>query len=263
MRGHMGRTEFKLDGRVALLTGAGRGIGLAIAQALAEAGCAVAIQDIDEQVAKREADAIASAGGRAIALGGDITDAALAPRLVGDAVRQLGGADVDILVNNASIQSGEHWSKLDLATFQRTLLANLYTPIALCQQVAPAMRAKRWGRILNIGSIQQKTSNETMHAYALSKIALEGMTAALSRDLARDGVTVNNLAPGYFQTVRNPQLDSEQGRREAGSKIPVGRIGYPEDAAGAALLLCSDAGQYITGQTLYVDGGMSVRGLWK
>ena len=101
-----------------------------------------------------------------------------------------------------------------------------------------------------------------MLAYALSKIALDGMTTALARDLAKSGVTVNNLAPGYFQTVRNPQLDREEIRQQAGAKIPLGRVGQPDDAAGAALLLCSPAGDYITGQTIYVDGGMSARGLW-
>jgi NAD(P)-dependent dehydrogenase (short-subunit alcohol dehydrogenase family) len=252
--------NFRLDGRVALLTGAGRGIGLGIARALAWAGCAVAIHDLDLDVAQQEAEAIVAGGARAAALGGDITDPTLPPRLVREAVERFGG--VDILVNNASIQSVQHWTKLDQEEFDRTMLANCFTPLALCQQVEPMMRAKRWGRIVNIGSIQQLTSNETMLAYALSKIALDGMTIALARDLAKSGVTVNNLAPGYFQTVRNPQLGSAENRQKAGAKIPVGRVGQPEDAAGAALLLCSPAGEYITGQTIYVDGGMSARGLW-
>ena len=253
----MNAPDFDLSGRVALITGAGRGIGLGIAQALASAGCAVAVQDLDLDVARREADAIASAGGKAIALGGDITDAQLPPRLVGETVEKLGG--LHILVNNASIQSHQHWTKLDRAEFERNMLANLFVPVMLCQEAEPILRRQRWGRILNIGSIQQKTGNETMLAYAMSKVALESMTVALARDLAKDGVTVNNLAPGYFQTLRNPQLESDEERDRAGKWIPVGRVGQPQDVAGAALLLCSDAGQYITGQTIYVDGGMSIR----
>ena len=249
--------DFNLQGRVALITGAGRGIGLGIAQALASAGCAVAIQDLDEDVARREADAIEKSGGRAVALGGDITNVTLPDRLVRDTVKKLDG--LHILVNNASIQSHQHWTELDVKEFDRTMHANLFTPIRLCQAADTILRKQRWGRILNVGSIQQMTGNETMLAYAMSKAAMENMTLALARDFAGVGVTVNNLAPGYFQTLRNPQLDSSSERRKAGARIPLGRVGQPEDVGGIALALCSDAGQYITGQTIYVDGGISAR----
>jgi NAD(P)-dependent dehydrogenase (short-subunit alcohol dehydrogenase family) len=249
--------DFNLSGRVALITGGGRGIGLGIAQALASAGCAVAVQDLDEAVARREAGEIEKSGGRAIALGGDITDVALPERLVRDTVDQLAG--LHILINNASIQSHQHWTQLDLGEFDRTIHANLFTPIRLCQAADAILRAQRWGRIVNVGSIQQMTGNETMLAYAMSKAALANMTLALARDYAGHGVTVNNLAPGYFHTLRNPQLDSSQERLKAGARIPLGRVGQPQDVGGIALVLCSDAGQYITGQTIYVDGGISAR----
>jgi glucose 1-dehydrogenase len=249
--------DFNLAGRVALITGAGRGIGLGIAEALASAGCAVAIQDIDEKVAQREAIALEKGGVRAIALGGDITDMSLPDKLVRQTVKQLGG--LHIVINNASVQSWQHWTKLDLKEFDRTMHANCFTPIRLCQAAEKVLRKQRWGRIINVGSIQQLTGNETMLAYAMSKAALENMTFALARDLARAGVTVNNIAPGYFRTIRNPQLKSAAERRKAGAWIPVGRIGDPQDAAGVALLLCSPAGAYITGQTIYVDGGMAIR----
>ena len=253
----MDAPDFKLNGRVALITGAGRGIGLGIADALASAGCAVAIQDLDLDVAQREVERIEKAGGRAVALGGDITNLALAAQLVRDTVKHLGG--LHILINNASIQSSQSWTKVDQALFDREMHANLFTPIRLCQEAEPILRQQRWGRIINVGSIQQLTGNETMLVYAMGKAALENMTFALARDLAGDGVTVNNLAPGYFHTIRNPQLDSEEDRRRAGSRIPVGRVGEPRDAGGLALLLCSPAGEYITGQTIYVDGGISAR----
>jgi len=249
--------DFDLTGRVALITGSGRGIGLAIAKSLASAGCAVAIQDIDEKVAQREAAALKQSGVPAIALGGDIINIAVADKLVRDTVKKLGG--LHILINNASIQSVENWTKLDQETFDRTMHANVFTPIRLCQAAEPILRKQQCGRIVNVGSIQQLTGNESMLAYAMSKAALENMTIALARDLAGDGVTVNNLAPGYFRTIRNPQLRSPKERRKAGLRIPAGRVGEPGDAGGIALLLCSDAGQYITGQTIYVDGGISVR----
>jgi NAD(P)-dependent dehydrogenase (short-subunit alcohol dehydrogenase family) len=249
--------DFSLNGRVALVTGAARGIGLAIATALAFAGCAVAIQDLDLAEAKKRAQELRRCSGRAIALGGDIQDAARAQRWVGQTVRSLGG--IHILVNNASVQSRQDWTKLDLGEFDRTFHANVATPMRLCQAVAPIFRRQRWGRIVNVGSIQQKSGNQNMLAYAMSKAALENMTIALARDLAGAGVTVNCLAPGYFHTIRNPRLRTAAGRRAAGARIPAGRVGEPRDAAGAALLLCSPAGDYITGQVLYVDGGLSVR----
>lgn len=253
----MQAADFNLSGRVALITGAGRGIGLAIARALASAGCAVAIQDLDLDVARAETQGIEKSGGRALALGGDVTVPSIAPELVRDAVARLGG--LHILINNAAIQSHQHWTEVDQALFDTTMHANVFTPIRLCQQAEPILRKQRWGRIVNIGSIQQMTGNETMLSYAMSKAALENMTLALARDFAADGVTVNNLAPGYFRTIRNPRLENAKERRKAGQRIPVGRVGEPDDAAGIALLLCSPAGAYITGQTIYVDGGISAR----
>ena len=242
----------------ALVTGAARGIGLAIVHALAWAGCAVAIQDLDLAEAKKRARELNEAGDvRAIALGGNIEKPALANKLVAQTVKSLGG--LHILVNNASVQSRQRWTELDLKEFDRTMDANVATPMRLCAAAEPIFRRQRWGRIVNIGSIQQLSGNENMLAYAMSKVALANMTIALARDLAPVGITVNMIAPGYFNTLRNPRLHSEAGRRDAGSRIPAGRVGEPRDVAGAALALCSPAGQYITGQVLYVDGGLSVK----
>jgi NAD(P)-dependent dehydrogenase (short-subunit alcohol dehydrogenase family) len=126
----------------------------------------------------------------------------------------------------------------------------------LCQQVAPIFRAQRWGRILNIGSVQGREGNPKMLPYSLAKAALEKLTTALSRDLIRDQITVNTLAPGWFNTLRNrDDLPTPEAISEGGRKVPIGRVAEPQDAAGLALLLCSDAGSYITGQTIYVAGG--------
>lgn len=244
-----------MDGRVALVTGAGRGIGLAMAEALASVGCAVAIQDIDEEVARESARKISDAGARAIALGGDIGDLQLLPSLVSRTVDQLGG--LHVLINNAAIQSNAPWLSLSVEHIERELRADLLAPIILCQHAVPIFKAQKWGRILNIGSVQQRGGNPGMLPYSLSKAALEKLTTALARDLVKNGITVNNIAPGWFNTLRNRHdLRTPEIVAERGKVVPMGRVGDPEDCAGAALLLCSDAGAYITGQTLYVSGGM-------
>ena len=251
--------DFRLDGRVALVTGAARGIGWAIVSALMSAGCAVAIQDLDQSEAKKRARELNETGStaHAMALGGNIENPALAEKLVAQTIKSLGG--LHILVNNASVQSRQRWTELSVKEFDRTFHANVATPMRLCAAAEPIFRKQRWGRILNIGSIQQRSGNENMLAYAMSKVALENMTIALARDLMPFGVTVNMIAPGYFNTLRNPKLHSSAGRRKAGAKIPAGRVGEPGDVAGAALMLCSPAADYITGQTLFVDGGLSVQ----
>jgi NAD(P)-dependent dehydrogenase (short-subunit alcohol dehydrogenase family) len=244
-----------MNGRVALLTGAARGIGLGIALALASAGCAVAIQDIDEGIAREEAKKIQSRGGRAIALGGDMTDPAVAASLPQKVFDQLGA--LHVLVNNASIQSNVPWTEASLADMDRELRADLLVPIVLCQKSVSFMREQKWGRILNIGSIQQKQGNAGMLSYSLSKAALEKLTIALANKLVRENITVNLIAPGYFDTLRN-EKDAARADQIA-RNIPMGRIGEPADCGGIALVLCSDAGAYITGQSVYVDGGLSAQ----
>lgn len=254
----MKEPNFRLDGKVALITGSARGIGLGMAQALAGAGCAVAIQDIDLEVAEQEAAAIHASGGKAKAFGGDVTDLSLAAQLVPQVVTALGG--LHILINNAAVQTQKPWHELTLDEIQRDLNADLITPLLLCRQVTPIFKAQRWGRIINLGSVQQSNGYSGMLAYAMSKAALVKLTKALARDLACWGVTVNLLAPGWFNTYRNREdLRSEQDVQDRGRYIPMGRLGTLHDCNGITLALCSDAGQYITGQEIFVDGGMRLR----
>ena len=253
----MNRISFDLTGKIALLTGAARGIGLAMAQVLAAHGAAVAIQDIDEPGARDEADKINQQGGRAIALGGDISDLPIASNLVNQTKSKLGG--IHILINNGGVQLRQHWMTETRDSFDRTFHGNVLLPILLCQLIEPDLRRQKWGRIINVGSIQQIDGNERMLSYAASKATLDNITFALARDFAPDNITVNNIAPGYINTIRNVErLGTVEGRAEAGQHIPAGRVGEPEDLAGITLLLCSDAGSYITGQTIFVDGGLSV-----
>jgi 2-deoxy-D-gluconate 3-dehydrogenase len=245
-----------LQGRIALITGAGRGIGLGIAQALASAGAAVAIQDIDLDVAKAEVDKLSANGIRAIALGGDIRDTQKATNWIDRTIEQLGG--LHILVNNAAIQSQQPWLEVKLELMEEQFRANLFTPIVLCQRAVPIFRQQKFGRIINVSSIQQRHGNVGMLPYSLSKAALGTLTTALVRDTVKDGITINTIAPGFFRTLRNKSsFETEEKAKRADNWVPVGRAGEPEDCAGIALLLCSEAGSYITGQTIFVDGGMS------
>jgi NAD(P)-dependent dehydrogenase (short-subunit alcohol dehydrogenase family) len=176
---------------------------------------------------------------------------------VSDAANAFGG--LHILVNNASIQSKQKWLDVDLETMQREINADLISPMLFCQSAARIFKPQKFGRIINIGSIQQRTGNAHMFAYSICKGAMQTLTRALARDLARDAITVNLLAPGWMRTLRTKgDFKDEQDVVDKGRYVPLGRIGEASDCAGAALLLCSPAGDYITGQSIFVDGGMSV-----
>lgn len=255
----MNAPNFRLDGKVALFTGAGRGIGLGMAQAFAAVGCAVAIQDIDLNVAQAAVDEINRAGGKAVALGGDVTDLSLAPRLIAEVSEKLGGFHV--LVNNAAIQKALPWEEFPVEDMRRILDADIISPITFIQQSLPIFRKQKYGRIINIGSVQARGQFNKMMPYAIAKIGLQWVTHALAKDLAEHNITINLIAPGWFDTYRNRNdFEDEQDKVEKGKRVPLGRVGKPADCAGAALMLASDAGQYITGQTLYIDGGLSAVG---
>ena len=229
---------------------------MAIAQALAGAGAAVAIQDIDLDVAKIEVEKISKAGARAIALGGDIRDPNLAVHWIDRTVEQLGG--LHILINNAAIQSSQPLMDVKPDLMEEQFRANVVTPFALCQRAIPIFRRQKFGRIINVGSIQQVKGVASMLPYSLSKSALATLTRVLARETVKDGITVNQIAPGFFRTLRNEKsFDTEEKAKHAGDWVPIGRAGEPQDCAGVALMLCSDAGSYITGQSIFVDGGMS------
>jgi NAD(P)-dependent dehydrogenase (short-subunit alcohol dehydrogenase family) len=249
------KERFQLDGRCALLTGAARGIGKGIAEALAEFGCAVAIQDIDEAEARRVADEINARGGRAAAIGGDITRVEDVKEMVPRAVELLGS--LHILVNNAGLQVEKHFTEQTLDEIERQFRGNLTAILQLIQIVTPIFAQQKWGRIVNIGSIQGMRGNAYMTPYAMSKAALANLTGGLARDLGPRGITINGIAPGWFDTMRNQHSLSDETRSRASKNIPVGRLGNETDCSAAAVLLCSDAGEYINGEMIVVDGGLS------
>jgi glucose 1-dehydrogenase len=250
--------DFSVKDRRVLVTGAGRGIGLAMAQVLANNGASVIIQDIDRDIAQREVEQLVDASRRAVALSGDLSDPQMPDRLIEESVAALGGP-VDILINNGSIQSRAPFVDVSPVTMRREYEANVVTPARLCQLVLPKMVEKRWGRIINLGSIQGSRGFETMASYAMTRASLSNLTKSLAKKYASSGITVNCIAPGWFDTFRNAgnfkDIDEKQ---ERGKAVPVGRIGEPVDCAGLCLLLCSAAGEYITGQTMLVDGGLSL-----
>lgn len=249
---------FDLSGRTALVTGSSRGIGAAIAQTLAEAGADVAVHCAgNRQAAETVAETIAALGRRTLVIAEDLAATGAAARISDAAARGLGR--LDILVLNASIQFPESWKSVTAEHFDRQVRSNWQSGFELIQLAAPPMAERGWGRILTVGSVQEVKPHPEMVVYAALKAAQTLMARNLARQLAVNGVTVNNLAPGAVETDRNTErLADASYKAKVLAQIPAGRVGVPMDCAGAALLLCSEAGRYITGQSLLVDGGMSL-----
>ena len=237
-----------LGGRVALVTGASRGIGRAIALALAAAGADVIVNYHREAAAaEAAADAVRGLGRRALALGADVADAAAVTAMAAQAEAALGA--IDILVNNAGIALRRSPEALTEAEFARTLAVNLTGAFLCIQQVLPGMRRRRWGRIVNISSGAARGAGVIGVHYNASKAGLEGLTRGYAARLAGEGVTVNAVAPSLIETDM-----LAEGREALARRVPLGRLGRPEEVAEAVLLVAANA--YMTGQTVQVNGGM-------
>lgn len=237
---------FSLRGKTALVTGSTRGIGHAILRAFADAGADVVAHGVRARGNIKghfiAGDLGVPGGGRAVA------EAAL---------RETGG--VDIVVLNASVQIRRPWLEITSADYETQMMTNFQSTLEILQVLVPAMRERRWGRVLTVGSVQQRKPHPHMLIYAASKAAQMSLVTNLAGQLAPDGVTVNNLAPGVILTDRNTDALAEPGYADkVKAAIPSGFFGEARDCVGAALLLCSGAGRYITGQNLYVDGGTSL-----
>jgi len=250
---------FDLTGRVALVTGGGRGLGKAMAQGFAEAGARVVIASRSEgelKAAQTEILAAVSQAGTKTEVAHfvvDMTDRAAVARLAADATAKMGR--IDILVNNAGTNNPQPIDAIRDEDWDRLLELNLTSCMALTRAVAPGMKERHWGRIIHISSIMALASKEGRNAYSATKAGLIGMTMASAQDLGPFGVTVNCIAPGPILTdLTNGMLSDEQ-KKQFASRTALGRWGQPRELAGPALLLASDAGSYITGSVLIVDGG--------
>jgi 3-oxoacyl-[acyl-carrier protein] reductase len=238
-----------LKGRVALVTGGSRGIGRAIAVSLAEAGAAVAVNYLQQvDAAQQVVDHVGKAGGRALAIGADVSRAADVGRMVASIEAGLG--PIDILVNNAGIGLVRTVETLTEDDFDTTIAVNLKSVFLCTQAVIPGMRARQWGRIVNISSGAARGAGGVGPHYNASKAGMEGMTRGYAARLVKDGITVNAVAPSLIETdmVR-------QGLASAASRIPLGRFGTPEECAQIVMMLVRNA--YMTGQTVALSGGMS------
>lgn len=265
--------DLQLDGKRALVTGSSIGIGEEIARVLAAEGAVVAVHGRDRGRAERVATSIETAGGRAVVVTGDLTDDAQVERTSATVIQLLGG--VDILVNNAG-GSGEkrRWEETAVGAWAAAYDRNVLAAVRLTNRLLPAMRAAKWGRVVNVSSMAGTMPPATGPDYSASKAAMNNLTLSLAKSAAADNVTVNAVSPG---TVFTPKLE-EAFRRMAAANgwadetaawaeiegavlphvapAPVGRVGTATDIANAVAFLCSPLTGYITGMDLRVDGGM-------
>jgi len=240
----------RLDGKVAMVTGSTRGIGRAIAEALAQAGATVAVIGRD---GARAAQAAGEIGHGARGFACDVASEDAVNAAVAAIEKDLGV--IDILVNNAGVTRDNVFLRLQDADWDLVLEANLKGAFRTIRAASRGMMKKRWGRIINISSVVALIGNKGQANYAASKAGLLGLTKSIARELASRGVTVNAVAPGYIETDMTAALTAEQ-REALAKQIPLERLGRPEDIAQAVLFLASDGASYITGQVLVVDGGM-------
>jgi glucose 1-dehydrogenase len=250
--------KFKLKGKIALVTGASQGIGKAIALGLAEYGAHVIIHyRSDQNEAAEVAEQAKKFGSQITLIKQDLSEKGAVQSLT-DRLKQM-VQRIDILVINASVQVPAVWTEISENDFDIQVNTNLKSTFLLMQSLAPTMIEAGWGRILTIGSVQQVKPHPNMMIYAATKSAVFNMVQNMAMQLADKGVTVNNLAPGVISTPRiDEEVPETEERIDKRMETPAGKTGNPEDCAAMALLLCSEAGNFITGQNIYVDGGMSL-----
>jgi 2-deoxy-D-gluconate 3-dehydrogenase len=249
---------FRLDGRVALVTGASRGLGAAMAMALAAAGADVALHASGQPAAATADEILKTSGRRTALLTANLADRAAVGRVVDEAVASLGR--LDILVNNAGIIRRQPVTDHSDEDWDAVLEVNLSSVFRLCRAAGRHMLARGSGKIINIASLLAFQGGITVPGYAAAKGGVVQLTKALANEWARHGINVNAIAPGYMQTDITTALreDADRGRQIA-ERIPAGRWGMPQDLAGAAVFLASRASDYVHGHVLVVDGGWMSR----
>ena len=248
-----------LDGRTALVTGASKGLGKAMALALAEAGANVALVSRDEAKLNEVAAQIRDHGGRATVVAADVTDEAQVER-VREAVAATLGGSLHILVNNAGINIRKLVTDFTLAEWNSVLNTNLTSVFLLCRAFVPMMKGLGYGRIINMTSMMSHISLPGRTAYSASKTALLGFNRALALELAGEKITVNGISPGVYDTELNiPLMQNAELRAQFLAKIPIGRWGQPEEIGKLAVYLCSEDAGFITGTDIVIDGGWTAQ----
>ena len=245
----------RLEGKIAVITGAGRGIGAALARRFAAEGASVILNSLSDSAAKVAEDITAS-GGKAIAVQGDVSKADDVARIIEAAVATFGR--IDILVNNAGITRDGLVMRMSEEDWDAVLDTNLKSVYLCCRAaLRPMLKSRNGGRIINLSSVTGLAGNVGQANYAASKAGIIGLTKSLAKELATRQVTVNAIAPGYIATDMAAQM-TDQAKQSMLNRIPLGALGSPEDVAAVAAFLASDEAHYITGQTLTVDGGMTL-----
>lgn len=246
--------NLSLEGRVALVTGAGRGIGRAIALTLAQAGAKIAVLSRTEANAQETAQAIQQAGGNALPLALDVADPDSAEKAIEAVLKRW--ERLDILINNAGITRDTLLLRMKDEDWDAVLQVNLKGAFLFTRSALKPMMKQRWGRIVNITSVVGLTGNPGQANYSAAKAGLIAFTKSVALEMGSRNITCNAIAPGFIETDMTESLP-EQVRTYALQKIPLARLGTPEEVAHGVLFLCSELASYITGQVLLIDGGLT------
>jgi 3-oxoacyl-[acyl-carrier protein] reductase len=242
-----------LEGRVCIVTGSARGIGLSIAETFAKEGAIVVVTDVRADLIENSVKEIVSKGGKAVGIAANVAESVQVGALVTRVVEELGR--IDVLVNNAGVTRDALLVRMSEADWDFVLDVNLKGAFLMSQAVAKVMMKQRSGKIVNISSVVGLMGNAGQANYSASKAGLIGLTKSAAKELGGRGVCVNAVAPGFIETEMTASL-SEESRRAFLENIPLKRAGQPSDVASAALFLASAAGDYITGQVIGVNGGL-------
>lgn len=254
----MNLSGFSLEHKWALVTGASRGLGQAIAMGLAEAGATVICASSQQNGCSETIKVIENAGGKAFGLHADLSDESAVRQLASEAKALSGG--IDILINNGGTIFRQAAVDYPMTEWRRVMQVNLDSAFVLSQLVGKDMIAKKQGKIINIASMLSYSGGMTVPAYTASKHAIAGLTKALANEWGQFNIQVNAIAPGYFKTDNTTALQNNEVRnKEITQRIPAGRWGEPNDLNGAAVFLASRASDYINGHILAVDGGWLAR----